>query len=598
MHIKNFFRWVIFPCAILSLIILSLTLIEHYNTLETIETSQTSDYIKYAEFNPNYALLNKALKYDLSTYEQNIHLDWIELLSYCAAKNDGKFTKSSAKEMDNLASKLLCGEDIHKLTKNLKDYNYYHTVYSAVLDEFIGEYTVEVYDELSKNEKSLVTKYGLKTFSPIAKGYSFSHYDDFNAANTYGFEKTHLGNDLQGTVGTPIIAVEGGTVEDIGWNEYGGWQIGIRSFDKKRYYYYGHLQDNHPYIKNLSVGSNVQSGDVIGYLGMSGHDNYENVKNVNTPHLHFGLQLIFDESQKGSNEIWIDVYSIIELLSKNKSEVTKDEETGEYRRRYNIIDEFQSDTVSTSENAVPVPIIMYHSILKDSSRSGKYVVTPKTLENDMKYLKDNGYETITMSRLIDYVKNKTPLPEKPIILTFDDGYLNNQTYLLPLLEKYDMNAVISVVGEYVDKFSKNQDTSPNYAHLTWNDLIALVESGRVEIQNHSYNMHSLSERRGSMKKTTETISQYREIFIEDTMRNQDALLENCGIEPNTYTYPYGHITKESVEFLKELGFDAALTCYEYINYIDDNEDNLMKLGRFNRASGISTETFMSRILPK
>ncbi len=261
------------------------------------------------------------------------------------------------------------------------------------------------------------------------------------------------------------------------------------------------------------------------------------------------------------------------------------------------IEKYETDTLSFGDKSgIPVPIIMYHSILKDTSRSGKYVVTPGTLENDMKYLKEHGYETITVSELIDYVKNGTPIPSKPVMLTFDDGYLNNQTYLLPLLEKYDMSAVISVVGEYVDRFTKNPDTSPNYAHLTWNDICTLVESGRIEIQNHSYNMHSLAERRGSMKKSTETMGQYREKFIEDTMRNQDALLENCGIEPNTYTYPYGHITSESVTFLKELGFEAALTCYEYINYIDGDAEKLMHLGRFNRASGISTESFMERVL--
>jgi len=252
---------------------------------------------------------------------------------------------------------------------------------------------------------------------------------------------------------------------------------------------------------------------------------------------------------------------------------------------------------SNQQSEITLPILMYHSILKDESRSGRYVVTPEVLENDMRFLEKNGYETITMTDLIGYVKHGDPLPKKPIILTFDDGYLNNLTYLLPLLEEYDMCAVVSVVGEYAERFSNTEDHNINYSHLSWQDITTLVESGRVEIQNHSYNMHSIGQRIGSTKKETETMSQYREIFIDDAMRNQEALLENCGIVPNTYTYPYGHITTKSVDFLMEMGFEAALTCYEYVNLISDDPMTLMRLGRFNRPSGISTEQFMKKVLP-
>ncbi|MGM9937261.1 MAG: M23 family peptidase, partial [Candidatus Ornithomonoglobus sp.] len=73
------------------------------------------------------------------------------------------------------------------------------------------------------------------------------------------------------------------------------------------------------------------------YLGMTGYSTTENVNNINVPHLHVGLQLIFDESQKdGPTEIWVDIYNIVKLLQKNCSEVYKDEKTGEYVRRYDF----------------------------------------------------------------------------------------------------------------------------------------------------------------------------------------------------------------------------------------------------------------------
>ena len=144
---------------------------------------------------------------------------------------------------------------------------------------------------------------------------------------------------MMGQVGTPIIAVESGYVECLGWNQYGGWRIGIRSFDKKRYYYYAHLRKNFPYVKSLKEGDIVQAGDVIGYLGRTGYSTKENTNNINTSHLHFGMQIIFDESQKEcNNEIWVDCYNIVRFLYKNRSETVKDPDTKEWHRVYDFKD--------------------------------------------------------------------------------------------------------------------------------------------------------------------------------------------------------------------------------------------------------------------
>ena len=144
---------------------------------------------------------------------------------------------------------------------------------------------------------------------------------------------------MMGQVGTPVIAVESGYVEAIGWNQYGGWRLGIRSFDKKRYYYYAHLRKDYPYQSVLKEGSLVTAGDVIGYLGRTGYSAAENTNNIDEPHLHFGMQLIFDESQKeGNNEIWIDCYEIVKFLSVNRSESVKKEGTKEWTRIYQMKD--------------------------------------------------------------------------------------------------------------------------------------------------------------------------------------------------------------------------------------------------------------------
>ena len=144
---------------------------------------------------------------------------------------------------------------------------------------------------------------------------------------------------MMGQVGTPVIAVESGRVEAIGWNPYGGWRLGIRSLDGKRYYYYAHLRKDYPYQAILQEGSMVCAGDVIGYLGRTGYSQTENTNNIKEPHLHFGIQLIFDESQKeGDREIWIDCYEIILFLSVNRSESVKKEGTKEWTRVFQMKD--------------------------------------------------------------------------------------------------------------------------------------------------------------------------------------------------------------------------------------------------------------------
>lgn len=303
---------------------------------DTQETNNTN-FIKWVDFNITSEALNLTAKLDIDSHNNNnngIIYNWIELLAYLACKNGGDFKSFKKSDLDTLVNKLSNVETISDLTNNLKFYDYYYESYSAVLSNFIGNYEIETENEYGT--KSFKSRYGLKAFLPIAKNYSFSHYDDFGNSRSYGFKRTHLGNDLMGSIGIPIIAVESGIVENLGWNQYGGWRIGIRSFDTKRYYYYAHLRKNHPYAEGLEEGKTVNAGDVIGYLGMTGYSTKENVNNINVPHLHFGLQLIFDESQVDSpNEIWIDVYQIIEFLKNSRSEVyMNNKETKDYVRKY------------------------------------------------------------------------------------------------------------------------------------------------------------------------------------------------------------------------------------------------------------------------
>lgn len=186
---------------------------------------------------------------------------------------------------------------MEKLSAEVKSFDYYREAYGAVLDGLVGEYEIEAEnegqevqsrdsqevqnrdsqaeqgrkedqnDQESPGTVNWTKKYGLKGFSPIAKSFPYNDYDDFGVARSYGYKREHLGHDMMGQTGTPIVAVESGYVSAMGWNQYGGWRLGISSFDGRRYYYYAHLRQNFPYCKSLEVGSVVQAGDVIGYMG-------------------------------------------------------------------------------------------------------------------------------------------------------------------------------------------------------------------------------------------------------------------------------------------------------------------------------------------
>lgn len=249
-------------------------------------------------------------------------------------------------------------------------------------------------------------------------------------------------------------------------------------------------------------------------------------------------------------------------------------------------------------DGISLPIIMYHSVLKDTARSGKYVITPNQLEADFKYIKEKGYNTITMNDLIKYVEDENAsLPEKPIIITFDDGYYNNFTYVLPLLEKYEMRAVISIVGEYTDNYSKTDEANANYSYLRWKDIKQMMETGLVEFQNHTYNLHSNKNgKRGTKKKVSQTQEQYEKYLSEDILKLQKEFEENTNFVPNTFTYPFGAISKESIDIIKNMGFKASLSCEEGINYINKDKERLFLLKRNNRPSRISSEKFFSKLL--
>ena len=251
---------------------------------------------------------------------------------------------------------------------------------------------------------------------------------------------------------------------------------------------------------------------------------------------------------------------------------------------------------------IPVPGIMYHNVLPDGSEGlGEYVVSASELEGDLQLLKEAGYEGVTPEELFNFVRGVGTLPEKPVLLTFDDGFESVRELAWPLLKERKMKAVLSVVGSITETYAENADRNINYAYLNWDDIRELSESEEFEIQNHTYDMHSTnnSGRKGLSRKSGESPVDYENFLKEDLSRMQNLLKKLSGVSATAVAYPYGSYSKETLGIVKELGFRSSFLCEERINRITrSNADSLFDLGRYNRPSGRSTEDFFEKLLKR
>lgn len=261
--------------------------------------------------------------------------------------------------------------------------------------------------------------------------------------------------------------------------------------------------------------------------------------------------------------------------------------------------ENKSTAVMNDTQTVSLPVIMYHHITEKESKAGKYTVITREFEEDLKLIKSKGYTAVTVKELIDFVKHGKSLPDKPIMITFDDGFESFYTLAFPLLEEYKLKAVVSVIGSVTEKYSLIDDHNINYSNLNFDEIAELNKSRLVEIQNHGYDMHNNAEgkRKGMSKLKNESEKEYAEALKADLKKTQRLLWDNCGIKPAAVVYPYGAYSKQTHEIVKSCGFECTLLCEEKINVITQGDaECLYGLGRYNRESGVPSETFFENIL--
>ena len=241
-----------------------------------------------------------------------------------------------------------------------------------------------------------------------------------------------------------------------------------------------------------------------------------------------------------------------------------------------------------SRDSVEIPIIMYHSITADQASESEYVISAERFENDLIWLQENGFTSILPSQLADYVMYRTRLPAKPVILSFDDGYCNNYTLAYPLLQKYNMKAVIAVIGYETDLSSREIYRNSESCSLSWGEIAVMAKSGLVEFANHTWSLHKADAggRKGADKLPGEDFENYRQTLIDDIGKNQALLEKAAGKAPQVFAWPYGAYPMDGCadSVLKELGFDATFVSYQHTSSVKAGApDSLYGLGRWLRT---------------
>lgn len=250
----------------------------------------------------------------------------------------------------------------------------------------------------------------------------------------------------------------------------------------------------------------------------------------------------------------------------------------------------QADIRSYSCN---VPILMYHHLDEDVTNNA--VITPLKFEEHIRALKISGYSSITLQQLADYVEKGIDLPEKPVLITFDDGYSSNYELAYPILKKYNMSGVINVIGVSVGKDTYKDTGKPITPHFSYEEAGEMVANGVIEIQSHSYDMHNNKEldidfRQGVLKKDGETNEEYIEAFCSDFQKSERGILDNLGSKVISYAYPNGYYATLSEVLLSKMEVKITMTIEEGMNtVIKGLPQSLRAMKRYGIHEGISGE---------
>lgn len=222
-----------------------------------------------------------------------------------------------------------------------------------------------------------------------------------------------------------------------------------------------------------------------------------------------------------------------------------------------------------------LPILMYHDVVQDGQPCGSWTVTDSRFREDLQWLTDNGYTAISAAELAA----GAPLPERAVLITFDDGYKSNYELAFPILVEYRMKAVISLIGHHID--------DKNEWFLTWDQCRQMQDSGFVEFGSHTYDQHTLDK--CVQRMPDEDPLQYGARVFADVQKSIDRMETELGVPVIFLAYPNGRYDPWSDAFMAEHFQVTVSTDFGTA----DLSNGLYKLPRYN----INMDDPVSKYLP-
>jgi poly-beta-1,6-N-acetyl-D-glucosamine N-deacetylase PgaB len=223
--------------------------------------------------------------------------------------------------------------------------------------------------------------------------------------------------------------------------------------------------------------------------------------------------------------------------------------------------------------AQEVPVLVYHDI-RDVPGTDDYVVTGRMFREQMAFLKQQGYQPISLRHFAEAAAGKSSLPEKPVVLSFDDGLVSFRAIAMPVLAEYGFPAVLSVVTGWID----GQRVPSDYRErlLSWEQLRAVSRSPLVEILSHTDNLHhgilanpqgnlapaSITRRYDAVNRRYETEAAFRKRIRADLAHSANRLRAELGMSPPGVAWPYGTYDQVLAEEAAALGMHYQLTLAE------------------------------------
>ncbi|MDR1702476.1 MAG: polysaccharide deacetylase family protein [Sporomusaceae bacterium] len=226
-----------------------------------------------------------------------------------------------------------------------------------------------------------------------------------------------------------------------------------------------------------------------------------------------------------------------------------------------------------------IPILMYHRV--DSVATDRNTVLSAEFARQMKFLKTAGYNTIKAENLTQYLSGQTPLPAKPVLLTFDDGYEDNYLNALPLLQEYNFTAIVFPVLKWLGQYGEWKKMSERERLMSWEQL-ALWRDAGMEIGSHTVNHLDLR--------------QITDECLEFELKESKRLLEDkLNIKVDCLCYPYGALNENVKHHARKAGYKTALAIFEDTTFW--GKDDLYALPRVAVSSRTPLSEYKLKVSP-